>query len=165
MSSSRAGPAEQTEGPILEIAAASPAEPACAELIAEFDRYLSALYLPEDNHLLSVKSLLQPGVTLVVARAEGSVLGCGAIVRRGREYIEVTRMFVRPGSRGRRIGERILRHLEALGRKEGFALARLETGIRQPEALRLYERVGYRPIPAFGDYAPSDLSLFMECAL
>ncbi len=136
-----------------------------AVLIAELDGYLSALYSPEQNHLLSAEVLLQPEVTFVVARAEGSVLGCGAIVRRGREYIEVKRMFVRPGNRGRRIGERILRHLEELGRKEGFALARLETGIRQPEALRLYERAGYRAIPAFGDYAPSGLSVFMERAL
>ena len=84
-----------------------------AVLIAELDGYLSALYSPEQNHLLSAEVLLQPEVTFVVARAEGSVLGCGAIVRCGREYIEVKRMFVRPGNRGRRIGERILRHLRA----------------------------------------------------
>lgn len=146
----------------MEIATASPADPAHAELIAELDDYLIALYPPEDNHLLSIDELMQPEVTFVVARAEGSVLGCGAMVRRGSEYIELKRMFVRPGNRGRRIGERILRHLEELGRREGFPLARLETGIRQPEALRLYERAGYRLIPPFGDYAPSDTSVFME---
>ena len=157
--------AAQGGGAGLEIVEAHPAQPAHAALIAELDGYLSALYPPEQNHLLSVDALLQPEVTFVVARAEGCVLGCGAMVRRGREYIEVKRMFVRPASRGGRIGERILRRLEELGRSEGFAFARLETGIRQPEALRLYERAGYVPIPAFGDYAPSELSVFMEHAL
>jgi len=34
----------------------------------------------------------------------------------------------------------------------------LETGIRQPEAIALYESAGYRPIPGFGYYKDADLS-------
>jgi hypothetical protein len=29
----------------------------------------------------------------------------------------------------------------------------IETGVRQPEALALYTRVGFNVIPLFGDYA------------
>ena len=148
--------------PGLEIAVASPAEPESTELISALDTYLCALYPPGHNYLLSVQALLQPEVTFVVARADASVLGCGAVLRHGREYVEIKRMFVRPWARGARVGERVLRHLEELGRTEGFGVARLETGVRQPEALRLYERAGYRRISAFGDYVPSALSVFME---
>ena len=149
----------------LEIAVASPTEPESSALTSVLDDYLRALYPPEQNYLLSVEGLLQPGVTFVVARADAAVLGCGAILRHGREYVEIKRMFVQPWARGKRIGERILRYLEEMGRKEGFPLARLETGIRQPEALRLYEHAGYYRVGAFGDYEPGSLSVFMERTL
>jgi putative acetyltransferase len=34
----------------------------------------------------------------------------------------------------------------------------LETGLRQPEAMALYETSGYHPIPNYGMYAGSELS-------
>ena len=73
-----------------------------------------------------------------------------------------SRMFVEPRARGKRIGLRILQHLERLASDEGFPVLRLETGNRQPEALALYERSGYRRIGAFGEYAANDASVFME---
>ena len=44
---------------------------------------------------------------------------------------------------------------------------RLETGTRQPEAIRPYESAGYRPIPAFGAYVASDdpFAVFYERVL
>ena len=39
---------------------------------------------------------------------------------------------------------------------------RLETGIRQPEAIGLYRSAGYAEIGPFGAYRPDPLSLFME---
>ena len=44
----------------------------------------------------------------------------------------------------------------------GVTVARLETGIRQPEALALYERCGYARIAPFGDYREDPLSVFLE---
>ena len=44
----------------------------------------------------------------------------------------------------------------------GIGLARLETGVHQPEALSLYERRGYVRIPPFGDYPNDPLSVFFE---
>jgi putative acetyltransferase len=44
-------------------------------------------------------------------------------------------------------------------------MVRLETGIKQPAAIRLYERGGYALRPAFAPYVDDPLSLFMEKAL
>ena len=151
--------------PIVDVFACSPAEAACAALLTRLDAYLIALYPPEDNHLLSVQELLAPEVSFVAARSDGRVCGCGAIVRRGAEYAEVKRMYVEPWARGRRLGARILLHLEALVAVEGFSLSRLEAGDRQPEALRLYGRSGYRPIGPFGGYPRGRTSVFMEKTL
>jgi len=44
----------------------------------------------------------------------------------------------------------------------GFSIIRLETGIRQPEAIVLYEKVGYKKRSVFGEYRVSDLNVFYE---
>ena len=46
--------------------------------------------------------------------------------------------------------------------QQGAALLRLETGIYQTEAIGLYERFGFQPIPPFGAYQLDPLSLFYE---
>ena len=146
----------------IEVFGCSPSEPSCVELLSRLDAHLMDLYPAEHNHLLSVSQLLSPEVSFVAARYRDTVVGCGALVRRGSAYAEIKRMFVEPRARGNRIGERILQHLEQVAASEGFTVLRLETGARQPEALRLYERAGYQRIGPFGEYGPSEASVFME---
>jgi putative acetyltransferase len=97
----------------------------------------------------------------------GTPIGCGAFRDLVDEQptVEVKRMYVRPEYRGRRIGQRILRDLEARARERGAVRVRLETGDRQPEAVRLYEGAGYRQIPNFGDYVDAGASLCFERVL
>jgi GNAT superfamily N-acetyltransferase len=45
--------------------------------------------------------------------------------------------------------------LEAEARRLGAIRLVLETGPRQPEAIALYSRAGFSPIPLFGDYLNS----------
>ena len=54
----------------------------------------------------------------------------------------------RPAARARRA---LLEALEQRARELGYAIARLDTGDRQPAARRLYEGAGYRRIPAYND--------------
>lgn len=139
-----------------------PALPEARQLIELLDAYLAGLYPPESNHLLPVEALRQPGVTFLLAWVDGQAAGCGALVDRGGEYAEVKRMFVLPEFRGLKVGRRLLDELESLARDAGLALARLEAGVFQPEALRLYERAGYLRCGSFGDYPDDSLSVFME---
>lgn len=141
------------------------ADPASADarlLVEELDRYLSQLYPAESNHLLSVEALRQPGVTFFVARVAGKVVGCGALVIHPEEYAELKRLFVLPECRGLGIGYRLLQEREAYARAAGLSLIRLETGISQPEALRLYERAGYQRRGPFGSYGEDPVSVFLE---
>ena len=43
-----------------------------------------------------------------------------------------------------------------------MGLLRLETGVKQPEALTLYSAAGFVEISPFGAYGPDPLSVFME---
>ena len=53
-------------------------------------------------------------------------------------------------------------HLEEHLLKSGIKIARLETGIKQPEALRLYRKLGYLERSPFASYHEDPLSIFME---
>jgi putative acetyltransferase len=139
-----------------------PASPEARTLIEQLDEYQRDLYPLASNHLLPVEALRRPGVTFLTVRVDGRVAGCGTFVNQGGEYAEIKRMFVVPEFRGLQLGRRLLEELEARMRASGLTLARLETGIHQPEALRLYEKAGYRRRGPFGDYAENPLSVFME---
>ena len=64
-----------------------------------------------------------------------------------------------PAGRRKGIARRILVELERHAQAFSYRAIRLETGIRQPEAQRLYESLGYRRIPAFGPYVDNPTSV------
>jgi putative acetyltransferase len=72
------------------------------------------------------------------------------------------RMYVRPQFRGLGFGKLLLEHLADHARAQGVGLLRLETGIHQTAAIRLYERMGFQRIPPFGPYFEDPLSLCYE---
>jgi putative acetyltransferase len=98
----------------------------------------------------------------MIAFDNGKAVGCGAYLSDGHPAGELKRMFVLPELRGLGLGRRILQALETHARAAGFQRLRLETGIAQPEALRLYKGAGYVRCPRFGDYPDDPLSVFME---
>lgn len=71
---------------------------------------------------------------------------------------EIKRMYVAAGHRGRGLARQVLRQLEEAAAAAGMRALVLETGLRQPEAIALYESSGYRRIPGYGYYCGSDLS-------
>jgi GNAT superfamily N-acetyltransferase len=67
-------------------------------------------------------------------------------------------MYVALSARGRGLARLMLAHLEASAGEHGFEAVVLETGLRQPEAMALYESSGYEPVPPFGYYNDAPLS-------
>ena len=135
-------------------------------LIHELDSELAVAYTPEQMHGLTVNSLFVPHIQFYIARIDGAAVGCGAVAFFD-DFAEVKRMFVRPAGRGSGVAQAMLAHLETVARAAGALWLRLETGVRQPAAVRLYEAAGFRPCKAFGPYtsmAPAavKLSLFYE---
>jgi GNAT superfamily N-acetyltransferase len=105
---------------------------------------------------------------LVAYGDDGTALGCGALRALDSDAAELKRMYVVPDARGRGVATALLAALEGVARDRGWATLRLETGPRQPEAIALYTRAGYRPIEAFGAYVgvpDAADSLFFERTL
>ncbi|QGN50534.1 GNAT family N-acetyltransferase [Micromonospora sp. WMMC415] len=98
-------------------------------------------------------------VFLVARDADGTALGCGGLRFLGDREAEVKRMYVDPSARGTGVATAILRALEDAARAAGVRTLLLETGTAQPDAMRFYEREGYRRIPNFGVYQGEPLSV------
>jgi putative acetyltransferase len=153
--------------PAIEIRAERADHPQVRALLDALDAYLASLYAPEDNHILGVEALLASDVCFLSAWRGDALLGCGAFRRMpgepataGEPYVEIKRMVVTPEARGQGVGARLLEQLEQIAVGDGIALALLETGRDQLEAVRLYERLGYRPCGPFAGYPDNGLSVF-----
>jgi putative acetyltransferase len=136
--------------------------PEALALVEALDAYQRPLYPAESHHGIDTEALLAPNVLFALARKEsGEAVACGAVVL-GRDYGEVKRMYVRPDCRGSGVARALLAFLEARARAAGCTRFAIETGVRQPEALRLYASAGYERCAPFGDYVDDPHSLFMQ---
>ena len=126
---------------------------------------LDIRYGSDDHEPGAAPSADDIDVFLVALTADGQAVGCGALRRLDAASAEVKRMYVTPASRGSGVATALLRTLEDKARSRGWTTLRLETGPAQPDAIRFYEREGYRPIPLYGAYVGSDLSLCYEWAI
>ena len=156
---------ENTDGAamnVVRLQIEDPDSPEVRALLESSDAYAASLYPAESNHMLDLQALRHPSVTFVVARLGAHAVGCGAIVRSGEDWVEIKRMFVDPAARGQQVGRRLLEKLEEIARESGATALRLETGIKQPEAIGLYRSCGFVEIAPFADYQPDPLSMFME---
>ena len=89
---------------------------------------------------------------VVVAYFERLPVACGAIKEFNDTTVEVKRMFTLPANRGKGIAARVLKELERWAAELSFTRCVLETGKKQPEAIALYEKSGYKIIPNYGQY-------------
>jgi len=89
--------------------------------------------------------------TVLVLDADGTPLAHAALKLLRGDW-EVKRVIVVDGQRGRGIGRALMDRLEQLARAGGAPRLILQTGDRQPDAVALYERVGYTPIPVYEPY-------------
>ena len=88
----------------------------------------------------------------VVAYENGEAVGCGAIKGFDENSMEVKRMFVPESKRSKGIATIVLKELEDWAKEMDFSKCILETGLKQLEAIRLYEKNGYVKIPNYGQY-------------
>ncbi len=115
-------------------------------LLAASDAFYVDLYPAESNHLESVTDLQRPNVLLVGCWLDSELVGSGGakIMDDDGIYAEIKRVFVVEGHRGRGLSRRIMQYLESDLESRGVELLRLETGVKQPEALGLYRKLGFQ---------------------
>jgi GNAT superfamily N-acetyltransferase len=100
----------------------------------------------------------------LVATVDGVPAAHAALRLLGTEY-ELKRLVTLAEYRGRGLSKALIRAVEDAAADRGARRLILQTGDRQPEAVRLYEHLGYRPIPVYPPYEAIWFSLCYERTL
>jgi putative acetyltransferase len=130
-------------------------------LVKHLDAELQAIY-KEEYEFFGPLNTLGAIRHVVLAYEEGRPAGCGAMKPYDPVTMELKRMFSVSIFRGRGIGGRMLEELENWARELGYERCVLETGVKQSEAIRLYEKSAYRRTPKYPPYEHSASSICFE---
>lgn len=133
-------------------------------LINELDQYQESLYPCESNHLDTIETLCKKNVIMLGAKLETDILAIGA-VKIFKNYGEIKRLYVPERNRNRGFAKRIMKSLEQLLIDRAVFSVKLETGVKQAEAICLYKELGYKECSPFGAYQADPLSVFMSKCL
>jgi len=150
--------------PEVRVEHLDPDSAAAQALIAASDAFYDGLYPPESYHLESTSDLKKEQVIFMGCRIGDELVASGGakLMRDDGDYAEIKRVFVLAAFRGRGLSRKIMEALETELRNRGATLFRLETGVKQPEALGLYRKLGYHERGPFGAYRLDPLSVFMQ---
>jgi DNA-binding MarR family transcriptional regulator/GNAT superfamily N-acetyltransferase len=118
--------------------------------VEELRRRFDTGFDPAQSISASDEEMTLPNGLLLVASAQGSAMGCGALKLHPETRIaEVKRMWVAPDVRGLGLGRRILERLAGEATARGMQILRLETNRALAEARRLYQTAGFVEVEAF----------------
>ena len=123
-----------------------------SELVAELWGELTERYGDDGGVPFKAEDVLGPRSCFLVLYLNGEPAGCGGLKELDPDTGEIKRMYIRRVARGHGLGRMLLLELEERARAFGYRRLKLETGLPQPEAIRLYETGGYRAIPGYGTY-------------
>ncbi|GDY32592.1 GNAT family N-acetyltransferase [Gandjariella thermophila] len=128
-------------------------------LIAEVQREYVRRYGEEDITPVDPAEFAPPRGLFLVGYLDGVPVACGGWRAHDAdepEFLdgdaEIKRMYVVPAARGRGLARAMLAELERSAAEAGRRRIVLETGLKQPEAVALYQSSGYRRVPNFGAY-------------
>lgn len=121
-------------------------------LVVDLDNDLWIRY-PDIQQNFTPYNFVDETFRVILVQENDRPVGCGCfrpVAENG--MVEIKRMYVAPTFRSKGVGKMILLKLEQWAKEEGFVQAKLETGIKQPEAIAAYEKSGYTRIPNFEPY-------------
>jgi putative acetyltransferase len=145
----------------LSISTESPLTEDSRRLIEGSEAALREVYDEDECFTFTAEELDRPEVDFLVARNDGTPVGCVAMVTCG-DYAEVKRLFVPDSARGLGVAKALMDVLESRALAKGITLVRLETGPKLTAAVALYAARGYAECDRFGEYYAHPASLFME---
>ena len=132
------------------------------------DREVALLVAAQEAEVMAAYGVDDAGPGLaadtlcLVARLDARPVGCVALGHLIHSVGEIKRLYVVPDARGLQVGRLLLRGAEELAASRGYQLLRLETGTRQPEALRLYDSAGWSRSECYGYFKDDPTTICYE---
>ena len=141
-------------------------DPATADVAALLVEHLADMYVTspaESVHALDLEALRSPDITFWTARADGVLLGCGALRELDATHGEIKSMRTTERARGRGVAAAVLATITRTATDRGYQRLSLETRAEDyfAPARRLYERHGFTDCAPFGPYVPDRHSVFL----
>lgn len=99
---------------------------------------------------------------VVLIYADKIPAACGAFKRYDSSTVEIKRIFVREEFRRLGLSKILMKKLEESALSQGYKYALLETGHEQPEAVNLYQNMGYEVMPNYEPYVGLESSVCMK---
>jgi GNAT superfamily N-acetyltransferase len=135
------------------------------DLVARVQQEYVDRYGGPDGAAVEPEEFSPPTGLFLVAEVDGEPAGCGAWRQHtggdDPTVAEVKRVYVVPAFRRRGLAQALVAALEDSARGSGYRVVVLNSGDRQPEALALYEALGYTPVPGYGLYAGEPGAVFL----
>jgi len=131
------------------------------KLVKELDADL-AIRDGKDHHFYAQFNKTDNIKHVIVIYDQEIPVGCGAIKEYAPDTMEVKRMYVSLDKRGQGFASIILKELEKWASELNYKKCILETGKKQPEAIKLYQKNHYNKIPNYGQYKNIDNSVCFE---
>lgn len=131
------------------------------QLVVELDKELAIrdgdehAFYDQFNKITTIKHV-------ILVYEEDKAVGCGALKEYNADTMEIKRMYVPLDKRGQGIASLIVQALESWAKELGYSKCILETGVNQPEAIRLYKKNSYTIIPNYGQYVGMENSVCFQ---
>lgn len=147
--------------PMTQLTRTNATNQAFKNLVAQLDQEL-AIRDGDDHAFYDQYNKIDAINYVVLAHQGEEAISCGAIKAYDHRTAEIKRMYTKESHRGQGIATLVLNELEAWAKELGYKRCILETGIQQPEAIRLYEKNDYQRISNYGQYAGVETSYCFE---
>jgi ribosomal protein S18 acetylase RimI-like enzyme len=136
-------------------------DPVAQDLVEQVQQEYVARYGGRDEAVVDPAEFLPPRGLFLAAEVDGEPVGSGAWRAMGPGAAEIKRVYVAPRLRRRGLARLIVDTLEVTAARAGHRSVVLNSGAEQPEALRLYEQLGYGPVTPYGVYACAPDAVFL----
>lgn len=135
------------------------------DLVDLLDKNLWEIY-PDTMSKYVKGNIVDHNVFVVLLYHDNQAIGCGCLRPfENDSTIELKRMFIRKEYRGKGLSKEIVKELLVWSKELMYKTVLLETGIKQPEAIGLYENMGFHRIEPYGEYIGNNESICMKKAI
>ncbi|MEJ2001970.1 MAG: helix-turn-helix domain-containing GNAT family N-acetyltransferase [Maritimibacter sp.] len=151
----------------VEIVEADPESPEARHCLTEYfnelKRRLGLAFDLEEVLSDGAEAMRPPEGGFLIAMSDGQPIGCAGLKAQTAEWSEVKRVWVSPAARGLGLARRLMDEVEARAKAQAIPVLRLDTNGGLPEAVALYQRLGWQPVERYNDNP--DATHFFEKAL
>jgi GNAT superfamily N-acetyltransferase len=149
------------DGAAVRLTALPYDDPVAQDLVERVQQEYVARYGGRDEAVVDPAEFVPPQGLFLAAEVAGDTIGSGAWRAMGAGMAEIKRVYVVPEFRRRGVAQLIVGALERSAAQAGHRSVVLNSGARQPEALALYEQLGYGPVAGYGVYACAPGAVFL----